>query len=231
MNTGMQDAVNLGWKLARVLRGEQPDAFLDTYHEERRPVGQHLVTQTDQLFTFISSNDPGFKAMRNVLLPHALPSMADTGLQLLRFFSELGVKYRRSSVVHTADGFEGPVRGGFRAPDGRIRTADGRDDSLLNLLRGSVYHLLLFSATADQKDVEEAERQFVGLNRGVQVHTIVDEAPGPKGVVDLSKGLHKRYGFESRPGYVLVRPDGYVENIGYLDSFDDLLKGTKGSTA
>lgn len=227
MNTGFQDCTNLGWKLARVLKGEESDALLDTYHEERWPVGQHLLTQTDQLFTFLSSNDPSFISMRNVLLPHALPSMADTGVKLLRFFSQLGVKYRRSSIVQTADGFEGPVRGGYRAPDGQILTAGGERTFLQNLLRGPAYHLLLFSATTDQKDVEEAERKFLRLNKGVQVHTIVNADSGSTGIVDLSEGLHERYGFESRSGYVLVRPDGYVENIGYLEIFDELFKGLR----
>ncbi|MGA5193732.1 FAD-dependent monooxygenase [Streptomyces exfoliatus] len=46
MNTGIQDAVNLGWKLAAVVRGTAPEALLDTYHDERHPVGQRLMMNT-----------------------------------------------------------------------------------------------------------------------------------------------------------------------------------------
>ncbi|MER7014444.1 FAD-dependent monooxygenase [Saccharopolyspora sp. NPDC000359] len=46
MNTSIQDAVNLGWKLAAVVQGRAPEALLDTYHDERYPVGQRLITST-----------------------------------------------------------------------------------------------------------------------------------------------------------------------------------------
>ncbi|MEU3554289.1 FAD-dependent monooxygenase [Streptomyces fragilis] len=46
MNTSIQDAVNLGWKLAAVVRGRAPEALLDTYHSERHPVGERLMMNT-----------------------------------------------------------------------------------------------------------------------------------------------------------------------------------------
>ncbi|MEU0468732.1 FAD-dependent monooxygenase [Amycolatopsis sp. NPDC006131] len=46
LNTGVQDAVNLGWKLAAVVRGHAPEALLDTYHAERHPVGERLLHNT-----------------------------------------------------------------------------------------------------------------------------------------------------------------------------------------
>ncbi|TSB26777.1 FAD-dependent monooxygenase [Streptomyces benahoarensis] len=46
MNTSIQDAVNLGWKLAAVVRGRAPEALLDTYHDERHPVGKRLLMNT-----------------------------------------------------------------------------------------------------------------------------------------------------------------------------------------
>ncbi|KAF3767519.1 hypothetical protein M406DRAFT_228570, partial [Cryphonectria parasitica EP155] len=150
LNTGIQDSVNLGWKLAAVLRGDKPDAFLDSYHEERWPIGQHLLRETDQLFTFLTTPDPQMKDMRNMLLPHALPSLVgtrETGSKMFIYFSQLRVKYRHSSIVHTAAGFEGPVLGGYRAPDGKIRTAkdEGEESWLQDLFRGTGHHLLLFS--------------------------------------------------------------------------------------
>jgi hypothetical protein len=46
LNIGVQDAVNLGWKLARVVHGTAPDSLLDTYHTERHPVGARLLRNT-----------------------------------------------------------------------------------------------------------------------------------------------------------------------------------------
>lgn len=222
MNTGIQDAVNLGWKLARVLEGQQPDSFLDTYNEERWPVGQHLLQKTDQLFTFISSNNKGFTLMRNLLLPYALPSMtstSDMGLKMLKYFSQLGVKYQRSSIVHTADNFAGPVRGGFRAPDGKIWTSDGKETWIQNLFKGPGYHLLLFAATEDGKDVAGLQQKLSGVTKDARVHVI--------DAVDFNRETRKQYGFESKSGYAYVRPDGYLESIGYLESFDELLEELK----
>ncbi|HEX7939465.1 MAG TPA: FAD-dependent monooxygenase, partial [Gemmatimonadaceae bacterium] len=46
LNTGIQDAVNLGWKLAQVVKGISPDGLLDTYHQERHPVGARILRNT-----------------------------------------------------------------------------------------------------------------------------------------------------------------------------------------
>ncbi|KAJ4390660.1 hypothetical protein N0V93_004258 [Gnomoniopsis smithogilvyi] len=219
MNTGIQDSVNLGWKLARVLKGEEADDFLDAYHQERWPIGQHLLTQTDQLFTFLTSNTPTFNLFRNFLLPHALPSIANTDMpqNMMKYFSGLSIKYRRSPIVHTAAGFDGPLRGGFRAPDGPIQTVNGKQSWLQELLRGPGYHTLFFSKAADDKALE-AELLKANLEKHeAQLHIITTmKSSNQKAVVDIDGELHKRYGFDTKPGFVHVRPDGYIENIGYL---------------
>lgn len=228
MNTGIQDSVNLGWKLARVLNGQESDSFLDTYHEERWPIGQHLLKETDRLFTFLSSNSPSFTYMRNLLLPHALSSMgstSDIGPNMMRYFSQLNVKYRRSPIVHTAAGLDGPVRGGFRAPDGQIRMTAGDEIFLHSLLRGPRHHLLLFLTEGGATAVEEAEHKFLEMTRDAQIHVIgTPNSSGSSNFLDESGQLHDRYGFGTRSGYAFIRPDGYVENIGYVDEFDELLK-------
>jgi 2-polyprenyl-6-methoxyphenol hydroxylase-like FAD-dependent oxidoreductase len=57
LNIGVQDAVNLGWKLAQVVRGTSPESFLDTYHIERHPVGARLLRNTMALSAIESSDD------------------------------------------------------------------------------------------------------------------------------------------------------------------------------
>ena len=46
LNIGVQDAVNLGWKLAQVVNGTSPESLLDTYHAERHPVGARVLQNT-----------------------------------------------------------------------------------------------------------------------------------------------------------------------------------------
>ncbi|WP_405823285.1 FAD-dependent monooxygenase [Streptomyces sp. NBC_01390] len=66
MNTSIQDAVNLGWKLAAVVQGRAPEALLDTYHDERHPVGQRLLMNTQaQGLLFLSG--PEVQPLRDVL--------------------------------------------------------------------------------------------------------------------------------------------------------------------
>jgi 2-polyprenyl-6-methoxyphenol hydroxylase-like FAD-dependent oxidoreductase len=73
MNTGIQDAWNLGWKLALVSRGVADEALLDTYDAERRPVGRFVVRFTDRAFTVATSTNPLVRALRTRLVPRVLP--------------------------------------------------------------------------------------------------------------------------------------------------------------
>jgi bifunctional hydroxylase/dehydrase len=66
MNTGIQDAVNLGWKLGAVVKGRAPAGLLDTYHEERHPVGKRLLMNTQaQGLLFLSG--PEVQPLRDVM--------------------------------------------------------------------------------------------------------------------------------------------------------------------
>ncbi|MEW9304238.1 FAD-dependent monooxygenase [Labrys neptuniae] len=68
LNIGLQDAVNLGWKLAQVVKGVSPDDLLDTYHAERHPVGAALLKHTLAL-TALNRGDERTKALREMMAP------------------------------------------------------------------------------------------------------------------------------------------------------------------
>lgn len=239
MNTGIQDSVNLGWKLARVLRGERGDSLLDSYDAERRPIGLHLLTSTDRLFRLAATTNPIFLFLRNLIMPWVIPwAMGDANRRrrAFRFVSQLGIRYRGSPIVGTASSWRGTLRGGDRAPDGALRTdpeeQGGRDTTLLGICSGPTHHLLLFTGTKSSAvDIEElritAGSFLVDEGSWVEVIQILaDEsyAAKPKiGVVafDMDGKLHGLYGFEA-PGYVLMRPDGHVAHIGNLTAIDEL---------
>ena len=122
MNTGMQDAWNLGWKLALVLRGEAKAELLDTYHEERWPVGHALLRSTDRAFAAISESVSGGGVatwVRKHVLPLVVP-LATRPRRLraagFRAISELDVHYRERSLS------VGP-RSGERLPDREVQRA------------------------------------------------------------------------------------------------------------
>src|ERR1019366_10537655 len=66
LQTGVQDAVNLGWKLAQVVRGRSPEALLDTYHAERHPVGARVQHNT-MAQVALSGTDERTEALRDTM--------------------------------------------------------------------------------------------------------------------------------------------------------------------
>ena len=67
MNTGLQDAANLGWKLAATVRGWAPDGLLDTYHAERHPVGRQVLRTSGALLKIGLTGPPLLVAARNIV--------------------------------------------------------------------------------------------------------------------------------------------------------------------
>ena len=71
MNTGIQDAANLAWKLALAVRGRAPGSLLDSYELERRPVAKGVVSTTDRLTRLATVRSPLLRRLRNALIPIA----------------------------------------------------------------------------------------------------------------------------------------------------------------
>ena len=113
LNTGVQDAVNLGWKLAQVVNGTSPDSLLDTYHAERHPVGARVLQNT-MAATALSQSNARTDALRDVVA--GLVSMDEPRKQLAGMFSGLDIHY---------DLGEGHPLLGRRMPDLDLVTANG----------------------------------------------------------------------------------------------------------
>ncbi|WP_394833069.1 FAD-dependent monooxygenase [Pendulispora rubella] len=97
MNTSIQDAVNLGWKLGAVLRKRAPETLLDTYHDERRPVGKRLLMNTRaQGLLFLSG--PEIQPMRDVITE--LIGYDDVGRHFAGMVSGLEIRYDVGSGSH-----------------------------------------------------------------------------------------------------------------------------------
>lgn len=102
MNTGLQEAHNLACALADVLQGGMPDARLDRYEAERRPVGERLVETTDRLFAAITSESRTARFMRGRVAPVAGPVAIKTlprligGRRLFGYLSQTRIRYRMS---------------------------------------------------------------------------------------------------------------------------------------
>jgi bifunctional hydroxylase/dehydrase len=127
MNTSIQDAVNLGWKLAAVVRGTSPESLLDTYHTERHPVGQRLVMNTRaQALLFLRGEE--MLPLRQVMTE--LVAYPEVHRHLARMVSGLAVRYDVGAG-------ESPLLG-ERMPHVELITADGKTTTteLLRPARG-----------------------------------------------------------------------------------------------
>ncbi|GAA2630747.1 FAD-dependent monooxygenase [Paractinoplanes durhamensis] len=100
MNTGLQDAHNLAFKLADVLQGRRKDTWLDRYEAERRPVAKRLVGTTDRLFGAITAQSPLARALRRAIVPLAAPigvrvlPASRGGSRLFQYVSQTRIHYR-----------------------------------------------------------------------------------------------------------------------------------------
>jgi 2-polyprenyl-6-methoxyphenol hydroxylase-like FAD-dependent oxidoreductase len=119
LNTSLQDAYNLGWKLAAVLRGA-PAVLLDTYEEERRPIAAHTLGLTSKL----------------------LDAMKRGENRRSREVHQLDLGYPESSLALEITGRRGGLLAGDRAPDAPVRGAAGQPTRLFELFKGPCWTLL-----------------------------------------------------------------------------------------
>jgi 3-(3-hydroxy-phenyl)propionate hydroxylase len=113
LNTGVQDAVNLGWKLAQVVNKTSPESLLDTYHAERHPVGARVLHNT-MAQVALSSPDDRHQALRDTMTE--LLSMDEPRRRIAAMLSALDIHY---------DLGDGHPLLGRRVPDLDLHTADG----------------------------------------------------------------------------------------------------------
>jgi 2-polyprenyl-6-methoxyphenol hydroxylase-like FAD-dependent oxidoreductase len=90
LNTGVQDAVNLGWKLAAVVQGQAPEELLDSYHAERHPVGERVVRNT-RAQTALTRPDPQTEALRSTM--GGLLAFGDANRSLAMMITGLDIEY------------------------------------------------------------------------------------------------------------------------------------------
>jgi 2-polyprenyl-6-methoxyphenol hydroxylase-like FAD-dependent oxidoreductase len=180
LNTGVQDAYNLGWKLANVLRGA-PGALLDTYETERLPIAASVLGLSKRLMLRMSRGRG-----------------AET--------QQLGLHYRdRRLAVHDADK-PGRVRAGDRAPDAPCFDETGAPRRLFEVLRGTHFTLLAFG----DGNAEVVASAQVNSSATVKVvHVLRPGEPAvPRAIVDAAGHARRAYGVGDASTQVLVRPDG-----------------------
>jgi hypothetical protein len=116
MNTGIGDAVNLGWKLAAVLAGRSAASLLDTYEAERIAFARKLVATTDRAFQGMVGAGLASRILRRWIVPHVMPVLFDfSAARHLMFetISQIRITYRASPL---SEGKAGAIAAGDRLP-------------------------------------------------------------------------------------------------------------------
>jgi 2-polyprenyl-6-methoxyphenol hydroxylase-like FAD-dependent oxidoreductase len=219
MNTGIQDAYNLGWKLALVERGRADESLLDTYEAERHPIGVQLLKTTDRLFSVFGGQNPLARLARGrvapVLASHLL-TQSWLRRRLIGLLAQLRLRYP-GSVLNAQDG------SGWRdapAPGDRAReadvTIDGRQGHLYEVFRGTHHTVLLFTGLDDDarpavelcRIAERLEQAYPGM---VKARVVSAErfADHPAALGDPTRSAHRQYGVTAASAFV-VRPDKYL---------------------
>ncbi|GAB3740877.1 FAD-dependent monooxygenase [Amycolatopsis oliviviridis] len=193
LNVGVQDAVNLGWKLASVVRGEAPDTLLDSYHDERHAVGARVLRNVQAQVALVR---PGAQtdALRDVFA--SLVEFEDVNRYLRGMLTALDIRY-------PADG-DHPLAG-RRVPDADLKTHEGTA-RLHELLHAARPVLLDLRGNAD---VAAAAEDWAGRVDLVEARSEDGHWPVP-GCGEIPA-----------PAALLVRPDGHVAWAAATDGAPD----------
>jgi hypothetical protein len=199
MNTGLQDAVNLGWKLGATAAGRAPGWLLDSYHDERYPVGRAVLALTGRQFRLNTARTARRRAVRwaahRMIAP--LPPVQDW---LAATYSGVAIRYPPDGAGPVPDPALGPVHklAGARLPRGTLDLAGGGTARLYGLFGEGRFALL--EAAGQDDSTGAADSAGTG---GARL--------GGAGTADLVRRVRYRWCQGARlPAAVLARPDGYI---------------------
>jgi 2-polyprenyl-6-methoxyphenol hydroxylase-like FAD-dependent oxidoreductase len=232
MNTGIQDAYNLAWKLALVERGIADDSLLDTYQAERHPIGVQLLKTTDRLFAALGGQNPLARLARGRVAP-LLARVVLTRPWALRGFVGLLAQLRLHYPDSPLNAGDGSDWRDAPAPGDRAREADvfmdGRLGRLHEVFRGTHHTVLLFTGLDDaaRPAVElcriagQIEQIYPGMVRA-RVVTAERFADHSAALGDPTRSAHRQYGIATACAFV-VRPDKYIGYRGRPVDVDRLM--------
>lgn len=192
MNTGIQDATNLGWKLAQVLQGRAPIKLLDTYEEERLPIAVGVLRMTNRLFGMATTSNPLIRFVRPRIAPGALSLVRNLAWARaigFRTISQLSINYRRATLARTAKSrsLRG-LRAGDRLPPLRV-VVDGVTIDLQDHVPTPSYLLAAIGAGETASPDSSAAVEFVRAEWPT-------DSP-----------------YRGQSVWLLARPDGYIAGL------------------
>jgi len=199
MNTGLQDAYNLAWKLALVITKQADSSLLDSYEAERMPVAHKLLATTDRAFRFMVSESWFAGLIRSRVIGN-VASLVVSRRRVQRaafpILSQIGIGYPQSPLSQTlSDVPKHAPRAGERFPWLQLKFGDGeRPEDLFARLDDTRFNLLVIGQAAPPP-------QSLGFSTLLDVHSVPFDADNAAALASASI---------SGPSYYLLRPDGHI---------------------
>ena len=191
MNTGIQDAYNLAWKIAYKIKGEVNTDVLKTYSTERLENAKHLLQTTDRMFDVMSGTNAFWNFIRLNIFAKIIGLVTESGAVKRRIFpliSQTGITYSDSYL--TIESSIGKVKAGIRMP--YFIFSDGKQ--IFDYLSEPAFKILFFG------DDKNSNKQFKNMKLEIIVKSF-KEIPAPL------------FGQEEN-FYILLRPDNHISYIG-----------------
>jgi 2-polyprenyl-6-methoxyphenol hydroxylase-like FAD-dependent oxidoreductase len=205
MNSGMQDAYNLAWKLALVIQNKAKPILLDTYSAERKPVAKNLLRFTNKVFKIVINQDYFTRNFRMHTLPFLLkfinPLIRNIKVRRLFFeiISEIGIRYNKSVLCRKrlSDYFSFKPKCGERLPY-LIFNQNGKEVNIQKKITGKSFHLFIFNKNKLSTKIINVVNKY----KDVLTFEHIDFTKGTKNVY--------RYFGVRESGLILVRPDMHI---------------------
>jgi 2-polyprenyl-6-methoxyphenol hydroxylase-like FAD-dependent oxidoreductase len=205
MNTGLQDAYNLAWKLAFVLKIKADSSLLDTYNEERLPFAKRLVETTDRVFSLVVSKN----IFKTLFTKHIAPLIMQNAIKynfsrefMFLTISQTGISYPHSALSQNAsvgDFSKSAPLPGDRLPYYMFSDTNDKTINIQEYITSTMMELLIFEGVTSSSDslISFCEKYKDSI------HTTVIKKN------QNTKELFRRFGIIEN-GYFLVRPDIYI---------------------
>lgn len=191
LNTGIQDAYNLGWKLGQVLAGASEE-LLNSYEAERQPIAATVLAISTKKYEGIAKRDPA-------------------SIRRGKDEKQLAISYRGGVLAPEGSAVTTTLAVGDRAPDAVLETLNGQPLRLFDAFAGPHFTLIAVGDSA-AKEALRIKRPTAGA----QLKRVLIDTPASfsaeLSLKDAKGTLRKAYGLSSDT-LVLVRPDGYIAHI------------------
>lgn len=212
MNTGIQDAHNLAWKLALVIQGRSDEKLLDTYQSERMPVIRQVVETTER-FTRLLLLKNKFLLLLRKLIIKTLFKIPYTERYITERMTQISIRYKPNFILYTDSHIthEHPAVG-ERAPDVKLN----HSGYFYNHLLDTEHHIVCFTGDKDIFKVADAckrmQSELLGPYKDLLVlHLVTPHALDEpiNQIIDDSNIMHQTYNVR-KPTVLVIRPDGYI---------------------